>query len=101
MTILIEGGGGGVGTEQDSDAVRLNGGSAIVFVRGDVFDGATVLVEAASVNDVDARFEVLENGTFAGNGTVKIDYTAPALLIRSRLINTGALTSNIYVELTQ
>ncbi len=101
MTILIEGGGGGIGTEEDSNNVRLHGGSAIVFVRGDVFDGATVVIEAASANDADIRFEVLENGTFVGNGTVKIDYSASALIIRARLLTTGALTSNIYVELVQ
>ena len=84
-----------------SDPVALQGGPAIIIVRGDEFDGALVTFETATASDSAERFDTLDNTTFAAPGTKKLDYSSQGLKIRARLAGSQAMTSGIFVAIDQ
>jgi len=84
-----------------SDSVQLNGGSAVLIVRGDEFDGALVSFETATSADVANRFDTLDNSTFAAPGTRKLNYSSQTMKIRARLSGSQAMTDNIFVVIDQ
>jgi len=96
MTILLD----NVGADTVGDTFPFKGGPAIIFVRADNYDGGTVSVEIASQNDTAVRFDVLTDGAFIIDGTVKIDYLANGSLLRAVL--TGATSpENVFVDVLQ
>lgn len=95
MTLLFD----NVNTNQTStESIKGDNGKKLVIVRADNFDGATVIVEIASINDSASRYHPLADGTFTSNGQLIIDYLKVGTVVRARIINAGGSTSNIYVE---
>ena len=84
-----------------SDELDLNGGPAVLVVRGDNFDGGSVIFQVASDGDTGNRFKSLDNGTFTGDGNKKIDYLPRGLKIRAELSGAGGSASNIFAEVKQ
>jgi len=96
MTILLD----NVMTDTVSDIVTFRGGPAVIYVRGDDYDGGTVEIEIATVDDSEQRFAAITDGSFTADGTVKIDYLANGSQLRASL--TGATSPiNIFVSVSQ
>jgi len=84
-----------------SEVFTSDGGPAVVIVRGDDFDGGTVVLEVASNSDVGNRFDPLANGSFVADGQVKINYLPIGLELRAELTGAGGSASNIFAEVKQ
>lgn len=78
-----------------------SGGSAIVNIRADVFDGATLEIQTASNQDSLDRFFVLPNGAFTSDVSIKIDYLPQGVILRADLTGTGGSTSNVFCDILQ
>ncbi len=96
MTILLD----NVSVDTDGTPVKFNGGPGVIYVRGDNFGGGTVDIQIATGDDSALRFGVLADGSFTGEGTVKIDYLATGSRLKAVLSgSTGA--SNVFVAVSQ
>lgn len=84
-----------------SDPVQLNGGPAILIVRGDEFDTALVSFETTTSADTQERYDTLDNSIFTAPGTRKLDYSSPTMKIRARLSGSQASTDGIFVVIDQ
>lgn len=84
-----------------SDELELGGGPAVLIVRGDEFDGGSVLFQVASNSDSENRFKTLDNGIFTDAGNKKIDYLPGGLKIRAELSGAGGSASNVFAEIKQ
>jgi len=97
MTILLN----NVSADVISDEFISRGGSAIVNIRADDFDGATVTIQAASKQDSLDRFAALPDGGFTTDSSVKIDYLPQSLKLRVELTGSGGSTSNVFCDILQ
>lgn len=97
MTILLN----NVNTDQTSAEFESRGGSAIVNVRADNFDGATLGIQMASDQDPLDRFITLLNGSFTDNSSIKMDYLPQGVKLRVNLTGAGGSASNIFCDILQ
>lgn len=97
MTILLN----NVDIAGTSAEFTSTGGSAIINVRADDFDGGTVEIQVASSQDSLNRFVALENGIFTADASVKIDYLPLGLRLIAELISPGASTDNVFCDILQ
>ena len=97
MTILLN----NVSVNTTSAEFLSEGGSAIINIRADDFDGASLAIETASDNDSLDRFVVLPSGTFTIDSSVKIDYLPQGVKLRADLTGAGGSTSNVFVDILQ
>ena len=97
MTILLD----NVSTNQTSVEFESRGGSAIVNIRADNFDGGTLEIQTASDQDPSDRFITLPEGTFTADSSVKIDYLPQGVKLRVDLTGVGGTASNIFCDILQ
>lgn len=97
MTILFD----NVSANGTSAEFESKGGSVILNVRGDNFDGATLEVQIASAQDSLDRFIALENGTFTAGASIKVDYLPQGVKLRADLTGGGGSMSNIFCDILQ
>lgn len=96
MAILLD----NVNVDTDGTPVTFRGGPGVIFVRGDNFGNGTITIEIATSDDPTTRFGVLEDGTFTGEATVKIDYLANGSQLKAVFTGSGG-ASNVFVSVTQ
>lgn len=97
MTILLN----NVSVDTTSEEFESEGGGAIINIRADNFDGATLEIQTASTEDTLDRFATLPNGTFLVDASVKIDYLAQGVKLRVDLSGAGGSTSNVFCDILQ
>jgi len=97
MTILLD----NVSANTTSDEVEGIGGSVIVNVRADDFDGGTVEIQMASLQDSGDRFATLPGGTIMAEASIKIDYFPLGSKLRADLTGAGGSASNIFCDILQ
>jgi len=97
MTILLN----NISTSQDSEAFISRGGPAIVLITATEFGGATVELQIATEEDTLTRWVALTSGSFTADGSVKLNYLAPGMMIRASVTGTTGPTDGIFVSLSQ
>jgi len=97
MTILLN----QVSVNTVSAEFISEGGSAIINVRADDFDGAMVEIKMASEGDSLDRFVTLPDGTFTDSSSVKINYLAQGVKVLAELSGSGGSTSNVFCDILQ
>ena len=88
-----------VSTNTTSDEINCWGGSGVIVIRATSYGTAAVNIQIKSLNDPNARWATLTNGSFTADATIPVRYLATGLAIRATV--TGATTgeSNIYAEI--
>lgn len=84
-----------------SESLDITGGSVILIVRADDFDGGLVSFQVASNNDSELRFATLDNGVFSSNSTVRLENLPTGLLIKAELSGAGGSADKVFAEVKQ
>ena len=99
MTILLDNVSADV--SDPSEIFVSKGGSAVVNVRANNFDGATVEIQTKTIQDGLGRWATLSSGSFTAAASVKLNYLPNGTSVRAIVTGTGASSDGIFVDILQ